>query len=145
MANETKGASATVLFDGLCNLCNGTVRFILANDPSGRFRFASLQSAAGERALRAYGRAPGNVNSIILIDGSGFHDRSTAALRIVRGLRRPWSGLAVFALVPAPLRDALYDTVARNRYRWFGRRRSCALPTPEESARFITDETTGAV
>ncbi len=140
MADQTNAGTATILFDGLCNLCNGTVRFIVANDPSGRFRFASLQSAAGERALARFERTPNGVNSIILIDADGLHERSTAALRIANGLRRPWPWLGVFALVPAPLRDALYDTVARNRYRWFGRRSACALPTPEQAARFLSDE-----
>ncbi len=109
-----------VLFDGICNLCNASVRTIAANDPRGHFRFASLESdTASELALR-FGRTPGAVNSIVLVDASGWHERSDAALRIACELRFPWPLLGVFFALPVGLRDRAYDWVARNRYRWFG-------------------------
>jgi predicted DCC family thiol-disulfide oxidoreductase YuxK len=134
---ERRRAAVTVLFDGVCNLCNGSVRFIIANDPAGRFRFAALQSKAGEAALRAAGREPCGLSSIVVIDADGVHDRSEAALRIAAGLRGPWRALTLLRVIPARARDPVYDWIARNRYRWFGRRDSCALPTPEGRERFV--------
>ena len=111
---------AVILFDGICNLCNASVRAIAANDPHGRFRFVSLQSdAANELALR-FGRSPVARASIVLVDASGWHERSDAALRIACELAFPWPLLGVFFALPVTLRDGIYDWVARNRYRWFG-------------------------
>jgi predicted DCC family thiol-disulfide oxidoreductase YuxK len=129
----------TVLFDGVCNLCNATVRFIIANDPTGHVCFASLQSAAGTRALAAFGRDPADSASIVLIDGGAVYDRSTAALRIARGLRAPWRWVALLEAVPVAVRDPVYDWIARNRYRWFGRRDVCAPPTAGERSRFLDE------
>ena len=129
--------AAIVLFDGTCNFCDASIRFMIANDPADHFRFAASQSAAGIDAMRAAGRDPVTVDSIVLIDGEGFHERSDAALRIAARLRLPWRALAVFRAVPAGLRDRVYDVIARNRYRWFGRRESCRLPTPAVRARFL--------
>ena len=122
-----------ILFDGVCNLCNGAVQFVLARDPGGRFRFAALQSAAARRIL---GVAP-PVESLILVDGAHVHIRSGAALRIARGLRFPWPILAAFLLIPWPLRDWIYDWIARRRYAWFGRRQACMIPKPEFQDRFV--------
>ncbi|MGE3174744.1 MAG: thiol-disulfide oxidoreductase DCC family protein [Planctomycetota bacterium] len=128
---------AVVLFDGDCTLCNGAVQFVLRRDPRGRFRFAALQSGAA-RALLA-GRVAGDPlpDSMVLVQGDAIHLRSGAALRIARGLGLPWSLAAVFLLVPRPLRDLVYDFVARRRHRWFGRPASCLVPTPELRARFL--------
>ena len=109
----------------------------MANDPDGRFRFAALQSEAGAAALRAAGRDPAGLSSIVLIDAEGVHDRSDAALRIAAGLRAPWPALALLRLMPVRVRDSVYDWIARNRYRWFGQRDSCALPAPDQRARFL--------
>jgi predicted DCC family thiol-disulfide oxidoreductase YuxK len=128
---------AIVLFDGLCNFCDASVSFMIENDPAGRFRFAASQSDAGIAAARAAGRDPATIASIVLIDGAGFHERSDAALRIAAGLRFPWRALAVLAVIPRGLRDGVYDVIARNRYRWFGRRERCTLPTPAVRARFL--------
>lgn len=129
-----------ILFDGVCNLCDATVRFIAANDPRGRFRFAPLQSAAAVRLLARHGRSPGLPGSIITIDADGVHERSTAALRIASGLRAPWCWLGALTAIPARLRDPVYDLVARNRYRWFGRREVCRLPSPNLAGRFLSGE-----
>ncbi|MFK7740566.1 MAG: thiol-disulfide oxidoreductase DCC family protein [Planctomycetota bacterium] len=124
-----------ILFDGDCNMCNGAVQFVLRRDRKARFRFASLQSDAGRLALEqaGVGELP---DSIVLIDGR-VRVKSAAALAIARGLKLPWPLLSVFWFVPYPLRDFIYDWIARNRYRWFGKREECWVPTPELRKRFL--------
>jgi predicted DCC family thiol-disulfide oxidoreductase YuxK len=130
-------AGPLIFFDGVCNLCNAAVQWVIERDRRGVFRFGVLQSEAGRAALGAATTPTDLPDSIVLIDGARVHIRSDAALRIARELGFPWS-LAVIALaVPRPLRDAVYSWVARNRYRWFGRRESCMVPTPELAARFV--------
>lgn len=127
-----------VLFDGVCHLCAGVVRFAIARDPAARFRFAPLQSPLGRALLARHGYDPDAIDAVVLVDGDGAHDRSTAALRIAAGLRAPWRWLAPpLLLVPRPLRDAVYGWVARHRYRWFGRSDDCLVPTPEIRSRFL--------
>ncbi|MDT8368902.1 MAG: thiol-disulfide oxidoreductase DCC family protein [Longimicrobiales bacterium] len=129
-----------ILFDGVCNLCNGAVQWVIERDPQGHFHFASLQSEAARRALGAridadaIERLP---DSIVLVDAAGVHTESTAAIRIARGLGRPWSFLGIARFVPTPIRDFVYRFIARNRYRWFGRREACILPAPGVSERFL--------
>jgi predicted DCC family thiol-disulfide oxidoreductase YuxK len=122
-----------VLFDGVCNLCNGAVRFIIARDPAACFRFASLQSGVGRRLLKD----DGPPETIVLLEEGKMYSKSTAALRIARGLRLPWPLLYAFIVVPRPLRDFVYDWVARHRYRWFGKLDTCLLPTPALRNRFL--------
>ncbi|MGQ0701867.1 MAG: thiol-disulfide oxidoreductase DCC family protein, partial [Gemmatimonadales bacterium] len=126
----------TVYYDGLCNLCDSFVRFILARDRRARYRFAPLQ---GETA-RA--RLPGSLTqeelkTVVLEENGRWRFRSDAALAIMAGLGGLWKMLAVFRLVPRPFRDRLYDYVARKRFQWFGRRDACRVPTAEERARFL--------
>lgn len=129
---------AVILFDGVCNLCNGFVQFVIARDPAGRFRFAALQSDAARRLLGRLETPQEWPDSLVLVeDGQYFFVRSGAALRVARGLRFPWPLAYVFVGVPRPVRDWVYDIVARNRYRWFGRRDVCMIPTPGLRARFI--------
>ena len=126
-----------VLFDGVCNLCNGSVQFIIAHDPHAQFRFAPLQSESARRLLgesEARGPFP---DSVILIERGYVSTRSAAALRIARRLKFPWPLLYALVVVPSPLRDMGYDFIARNRYKWFGKREACMLPTPELRARFL--------
>lgn len=126
-----------LLFDGVCTLCSGSVRFVIERDPAGRFQFAPLQSEAARRFLE---RAPQPLpDSFVLVEDGRLFTRSTAVLRIARGLRFPWPLAYVFVAVPRPVRDWVYDAVARNRYRWFGRRDVCMMPTPELRARFLDD------
>jgi predicted DCC family thiol-disulfide oxidoreductase YuxK len=131
-------SGSVILFDGVCNLCNGFVQFVLGRDPRGRFTFASLQSRAAARVLNGH---PIDVlpDSLVLVEGERLFTRSTAALRIARGLIFPWNLAYAFIVLPRPLRDWVYDLVARNRYRWFGRRDVCMIPTPELRARFLAD------
>jgi predicted DCC family thiol-disulfide oxidoreductase YuxK len=127
-----------ILFDGLCNLCAGSVRFVLERDPAGAFDFASLQSEAARRLIANAGRSPAELpDSIVLIDTHGVHLRSDAALRIAARLRQPWPLLAAFRILPRALRDVVYDFVARRRYGWFGKRESCLVPSPNLRARFL--------
>ncbi|AII53100.1 thiol-disulfide oxidoreductase DCC family protein [Hymenobacter sp. APR13] len=132
-------SSHIVLFDGVCNLCNGFVQFVIEHDPAGRFRFAALQSAAGQALLREYRLpAPPEPDSVVLVADGQAYTHSAAALGILAGLGGGWAVLArVGRWAPRPLRDAVYRWVARNRYRWFGRQEACWLPTPELKARFL--------
>ena len=126
---------AVVFFDGVCNLCNGVVRFIVDRDPHARIQFAPLTSRAAERALGALPVPP--PDSVVVLDDGRVFTRSDAALRIARLLGFPWSLAAGFAIVPRGLRDRVYDAIARRRYRWFGRREACMIPGPEIRGRFL--------
>ena len=126
---------AVVLFDGVCNLCNASVRFIVDHDRRGRFAFAPLQSEVGRRLLA--GRVPAGVDSVVLIEGGRVYTRSRAALLIARRLDGLWPLMYALAVVPTPIADALYAWIARNRYRWFGRSEECRVPTPGLRGRFL--------
>jgi len=136
-AGGTNGSESIVLFDGVCNLCSGTVDFILKRDRQQRFRFGALQSEPGRRLLAAYGLPPESLETFVLIEGGRCFTRSEAALRIARHLSGPWPLLNAFRILPRPFRDGVYNFVARHRYRWFGQRTTCRLPTPEEAGRFL--------
>lgn len=129
-----------VLFDGVCNLCNAAVQFVIDRDPRGIFRFASLQSERAAELLRARGRTvpSGDPETVVLIEGARVTESSTAALRIARRLGGLWQFLALFLVVPRPIRDAVYRFVARRRYRWFGKTEQCRVLTPELRARLLS-------
>ena len=127
---------SVLLFDGVCNVCNGAVNFVLDRDPAGLFRFASLQSEIGQRLCREHGIAT-DVGTIVLVEDGVAYTESTAILRVARKLGKGWPLLSVFFVVPKAIRDAAYRYFARNRYRWFGKREVCRVPTPEIRARFL--------
>lgn len=129
-----------LLFDGVCNLCNASVNFILDRDRDARLRFASLQSEAGRALLARAGlRLPdGDPESMVLVLGDAAFTHSDAALRVCRLLPWPWRLAGWLLWIPRPLRDAVYKLVARNRYRWFGRSEVCRMPTPALRARFLS-------
>lgn len=135
-----------VLFDGSCNLCDASVRWIHARDREAYFRFAPLDSDAARSALARFGgdadACASGAGSVVLIDRHGIHERSDAALRIAARLAPPYRLLALLTIVPRPLRDAVYDLVARNRYRFFGRRDACSLPPADLASRFIAEPAT---
>lgn len=138
----TLRAHPVILFDGVCNLCNASVNFVMDHDEDGVFRMAALQSDVGQALLARHGydgRTPATTppDSIALVEDGRLYFRSEAALRIAARLDGAWPLLKIFLAVPAPLRDVVYDWVARNRYRWFGTRDTCRLPTPDERARFL--------
>jgi len=129
-----------VLFDGVCNLCDASVRFVVARDPAGVFRFAALDSSAAQALLEGAER-PGSEplpDSVLLVEEGRVYDRSTAALRIARRLGWPWKLAYAFVCIPRFVRDVVYDWVARRRYAWFGRKETCLVPTPELRARFLS-------
>ncbi|MCA1054432.1 thiol-disulfide oxidoreductase DCC family protein [Rossellomorea aquimaris] len=125
-----------ILFDGVCNLCSHAVQFIIERDPKGNFRFASLQSNAGERLRREHG-IQASTDSIVLIKDGRAYVESTAALRVASGLKWPWKAFTVMLVIPRPIRDRLYQWVAKNRYKWFGKKDSCMMPSKETKDRFI--------
>jgi predicted DCC family thiol-disulfide oxidoreductase YuxK len=126
-----------LLFDGVCNLCNGFVNFVLDHDPAGYFHFGALQSEAARPYLEAHGVPPDSLDSVVLIEDNRVYTRSSAALRVLRRLDGGWPLLYLFILIPRPLRDWVYDRIADVRYDWFGTRDRCRMPTPERQARFI--------
>jgi predicted DCC family thiol-disulfide oxidoreductase YuxK len=132
-------APPVMLFDGVCNLCNASVNFVLDRDRDARLRFASLQSESARELLTARGVAApeGDPDSMVLIEGDRVWVRSDAVLRVCRHLPWPWRAASVFLIVPRGLRDAVYRLIARNRYRWFGRSEVCRMPTPALRARFL--------
>jgi predicted DCC family thiol-disulfide oxidoreductase YuxK len=126
-----------ILFDGVCGLCNRWVSFVLQRDESGTFRFAALQSEAGGALLRSHGLPPDQLETVVLIAEERAYTRSAAVIEILRRLGFPWSLAVIGAVFPSGLRDGLYDFVARNRYRWFGRTETCRIPTAGERKRFL--------
>ncbi len=126
-----------LLFDGVCNLCNGSVQWVLVHDKKGIFKFAALQSDAGQQLLRQFGIATDNFNTVVLVDGDRLFLRSDAPLEVARRLGGGWQLAYVFKIIPRFMRDAIYNWVARNRYRWFGHREECMLPRPEWKERFV--------
>jgi predicted DCC family thiol-disulfide oxidoreductase YuxK len=126
-----------ILFDGVCNLCSGFARFVIAHDREARFRFAAMQSPAGRALLERYGLPLEDWESNVLIEAGTAYLKSTACLRIVRRLAFPWRLLYAVRLVPRPLRDWLYDRIARNRYAIFGRQTRCMLPEEGTQERFL--------
>lgn len=128
-----------ILFDGVCNFCDASVNWIIARDRRGLFRFAPLQSPAGERLQRAHGLNPTALDTLVLVDDGRVHRKSGAALRVLRRLPMPWPLLYGLIVVPAFIRDFAYDFFARRRYRWFGRKDECMVPAPEVSERFLVD------
>ncbi len=130
---------AIILFDGVCNLCNGAVNFIIERDPNQKFKFAALQSETGQRLMQALNIPLSNLTpeSIILIEKNQFQTHSTAALKIAAQLKGFWKLAYSLIIVPKFLRDWAYRLIAKNRYRWFGRQESCRIPTPELKERFL--------
>jgi len=127
-----------ILFDGVCNLCNSSVQFIIKRDPESRFRFAALQSPFGQEQLRKFHLPVNQLYSVMLIENGQVFQKSTAALKIARNLSGGWPLLYGFILVPPFMRNWIYDWIAANRFKWFGKRAECMIPTPELKARFIS-------
>jgi predicted DCC family thiol-disulfide oxidoreductase YuxK len=126
-----------ILFDGVCNLCNSSVQFIITHDPRGRFRFSALQSEFGQSQLTRYGLNKERLLSVVLLINNKAHDKSRAALEIARRLSGLWPLMYTFIIVPPFIRDFVYDWISKNRYKWFGRQDECMIPTPELRSRFI--------
>ena len=128
---------AIILFDGVCNLCNSSVQFVLQHDNKNQFLFASLQSDAARKLLLQFNYENEEMMSIVLIEDDKIYDKSTAALKIGKKLHPPWNFLYSFIIIPKALRDVVYDVIAKNRYRWFGRRDKCIINKGKYKNRFI--------
>jgi predicted DCC family thiol-disulfide oxidoreductase YuxK len=126
-----------ILFDGVCNFCNGAINFLIRQDRKGLFRFAPLQSAAAHSLLEQYQIPKKEFQSFVLIQSGQVYQKSTAALKVLNRLPWYWKALQVLWLIPKSLRDAIYDFIARNRYKWFGRKEECMVPTVEMRNRFL--------
>lgn len=126
-----------LLFDGVCNLCDGSVQLIVERDRDSVFRFAPLQSSTGQALLEKHGLSKTDLDSMVLIVGEKCFRRSDAALEIASRLPEPWSSLRLFRVVPRFIRNAVYDLIARYRYSWFGEKDSCMVPTEDLRQRFL--------
>ncbi|MCB0468341.1 MAG: thiol-disulfide oxidoreductase DCC family protein [Aequorivita sp.] len=126
-----------ILFDGVCNLCNGAVTFTIKRDKKNIFRFAALQSEIGQQLISKFNIDTSKVDSIILIDDEKQYEKSSAALHIAKQLSGAYPLLFGFMIVPKFIRNAVYDYIAKNRYKWFGKKEICMIPTAELKAKFL--------
>jgi len=126
-----------ILFDGVCNLCSEAVQFVIKRDKKNIFRFASLQSAFGQEILEKFNLPANTFNSFILYNSGKIYTRSTGALLVAKQLSRAWPLLSVFMVIPAFIRNAFYDVIARNRYKWFGQKEAWWLPSPALKIKFL--------
>lgn len=126
-----------ILFDGVCNLCNASIQFIIKRDQKGLFKFASLQSEVGKTLLAQHHIDGTKMDSVVYIENGKAYTESTAAIRVAGYLGFPWNLLQVFLIVPSVIRNVVYQWIARNRYKWFGKQDSCMLPDASLEARFL--------
>jgi predicted DCC family thiol-disulfide oxidoreductase YuxK len=136
-ADSAMSNHPVILFDGVCNLCNNSVLFVIKRDPKSRFRFASLQSQYGQEQMRRFNLSTSDLNSVLLVKEGKLFQKSSAALEIAGMLNGGWPLLYLFKIVPPFIRNWVYDWIARNRYAWFGKKDACMIPTPELKSRFI--------
>lgn len=134
---QTKDQNSIILFDGICNLCNSSVKFVIKRDKKKQFIFASLQSDAAENILLHHKYKKIGLNSIILIHQDNLYEKSSAVLNILSAMGMPWRLLAIFKILPLSWRDSLYDYIAKNRYKWFGKKDKCIMMLPTHKNRFI--------
>lgn len=130
--------SNIILFDGVCNLCNGFVQFIIRRDPEGIFRFASLQSEAARRLLTDHGYSGYPLESVVFIQNGKTYEMSAAVLQIFKTLGGLWQVFSIFRIVPEGFRNKIYRFIARRRYHWFGKKAACMVPTPRWQQRFLS-------
>lgn len=128
---------SVIFFDGLCNLCNGAVQFVIERDQKNAFHFASLQSDFAKLELQNFDVDLSQMSSFILLENGKLYQKSTAALRVTKKLNSLWPLLYAFIIVPPFIRNGVYNYIAKNRYKWFGKKESCWVPTPELKNRFF--------
>jgi predicted DCC family thiol-disulfide oxidoreductase YuxK len=126
-----------ILFDGVCNFCNGAINFVLRQDKKAIFRFAALQSQAGQKLLKQYNLSVTEFESFVLIENGKVYKKSAASLRVMNKLPWYWKEAQIFRIIPTAFRDAIYDFIAKRRYKWFGKKEQCTVPTPEMRNRFL--------
>jgi len=132
-----ENSNKIVLFDGVCNLCNRSVQFIIKHDKKKQFLFASLQGKFGQEVLKKHNFSTESLNTLILMEGEKIFTRSTGVLRMMKHLGGAWSLLYGFIIVPTFIRDIVYNWVSKNRYKWFGKKDECMIPSPELKERFL--------
>lgn len=133
----TKTPENLILFDGVCNLCSALVQFIIRHDREAKFRFAAIQSEIGREIFQSRGLDTADLQTFVFIADGKMFLRSDAAIEVVARFGGAWRIFRVFQFVPRIVRDSIYSTIARNRYRWFGRKEVCMVPTPENKERFL--------
>jgi predicted DCC family thiol-disulfide oxidoreductase YuxK len=127
-----------ILFDGVCNLCNTSIQFVIQNDKKNQFVFAALESSIGQKIINQYNIDTSKLDSILLYSReNGLSIKSTAALTIAKQLNFPVNLLGLFLVIPSFIRDTVYDFIAKNRYKWFGKKEVCMIPTPELKSKFL--------
>ena len=126
-----------LLFDGVCNLCNNVIQFVIKHDKQRLIRYASLQSKIGIEIQKRFGHDVGNLDTVVLVVNNTILTESTAILNIMLLFGMPWKLLYILIIIPKPIRDIMYRVVAKNRYRWFGKKDSCMIPTPELRSLFL--------
>ncbi len=136
MSNHN-GNKKIVLFDGVCNLCSSSVQFILKKDKKDQFLFGSLQGSAGQHYLHKYQLPPNTFHSFMLVEGDKLYIRSSAALRMLKHIGGAWGLLYGLIIVPRFIRDGIYNVIAKNRYKWFGKKEACWIPTPALKQKFL--------
>lgn len=132
----SSNTNPVILFDGVCNLCNSSVQFVIKHDPKRQFRFASIQGDYGQQVLKLFHLPPDSLNSFILLKDNQIYTHSTGALKVAKQLSGAWPLLYAFIIIPAFIRNAVYQFIANNRYKWFGKKESCAIPSPELKSLF---------
>lgn len=132
----SSNTNPVILFDGVCNLCNSTVQFVIKHDPKRQFRFASLQGEYGQQVLKQFNLPTNTLSSFILLKDHQIYTHSTGALKVAKQLSGAWPLLYVFIIIPPFIRNAVYQFIANNRYKWFGKKESCAMPSPELKSLF---------
>jgi predicted DCC family thiol-disulfide oxidoreductase YuxK len=126
-----------ILFDGICNFCNNTVNFVLKNDKKGDIKFAPLQSEAAIKLLQHFGLPSTDMKSFIFIENDIVYSKSTAALKVCKHLKGRWPLVYGFIVIPLFIRDGVYNWIAKNRYKWFGKKEICMVPTPNQKEKFL--------
>ena len=126
-----------ILFDGVCNLCNGAVNFVIKRDPGNVFKFTPLQEKQGVLLLKKHAIDAQKLDSIVLVENKKVYTKSSAALRIARKLSGLWPLFFVLLIIPRFIRDGVYDFIAKNRYKWFGKKEQCMIPTPDLREKFL--------
>jgi len=126
-----------ILFDGVCNFCNSAINFVLKQDKKGIFRFAPLQSEAGQKLLQEHNLSTKEFDSFVLIDNGKVYKKSAASLRVMNRLPWYWKEAQILRIIPTVFRDAIYDFIASNRYKWFGKKDQCMIPTREMRSKFL--------
>lgn len=126
-----------LLFDGVCNLCNGSVHFVLKHEKGNELKFGHLQSEEARSLLKGSNFDPSELSSLVFVYNGWIHRKSNAAFELAKYLKTPWSWVRIFSILPTFLTDIVYDFIARNRYSWFGKTDQCVVPTPDLRARFL--------